>query len=379
METDRERGDYVDPRAAKVRLEEVGKDWLKSRSVDPASEIHYEGKWRIHVAPAFGKRQVGSIRPSEIAVWLRELTEQFGPSTARSAFLVLYGSLEMAVEDGALKRNPAKSSLVKRPTVPDPDIVVWSEETVDAIVEAHPPQFRLIPIIGAGAGLRQGELFGLTPEDFDFEEKVIWVRRQVKKLGRDFVFAAPKNDRVRAVPMSDHVAEFAKEHIKEFGTTDVTLPWEVLDGEPRTVPLIFTWSDGKQIRARNYDETIWKPALSTVGVIPRPTRDARGRRQFDTNRKTGLHALRHHYASVSLNDGVNIKELAKYLGHHDPSFTLRIYTHLLPTSHDRARQAMNRRMERLRKRLTEQSRSRAAAASTWDLSAEDLGQGPDVP
>ena len=84
------------------------------------------------------------------------------------------------------------------------------------------------------------------------------------------------------------------------------------------VELLFAWSDGKQIRARNYDESIWKPALATAGVIPLPTRDNRGRRHYATDRKTGLHALRHHYASVTLHDGVNIKELAEYLGHHDP-------------------------------------------------------------
>jgi len=34
---------------------------------------------------------------------------------------------------------------------------------------------------------------------------------------------------------------------------------------------------------------------------------------------------------------VPIKELAKYLGHSDPGFTLRVYAHMLPCSHDRAR------------------------------------------
>ncbi|WP_405056060.1 hypothetical protein OG474_25350 [Kribbella sp. NBC_01505] len=226
METDRERGEYVDPRAGKVRLEEVGTAWLRSRSVDPSSDIQYESKWRLHVEPRFGKRSVGTIRPSEIAEWVRALTEQFGTSTARTAFLVLFGCLELAVEDGTLKRNPARSKTVKRPPVPDSEILVWPEETVDAIVAAHPPQFRLVPIVGGGAGLRQGEIFGLSVEDFDYEAKVIWVRRQVKKLGKDFVFAAPKNDRVRSVPMSDEVAEFTRAHIEEFGATEVTLPWE---------------------------------------------------------------------------------------------------------------------------------------------------------
>lgn len=60
-----------------------------------------------------------------------------------------------------------------------------------------------------------------------------------------------------------------------------------------------------------------------------------------------MHALRHYYASITLADGVNIKELAQYLGHGDPGFTLRLYTHMLPSSHERARKAVDSRLARL--------------------------------
>ncbi|WP_157979555.1 hypothetical protein [Kribbella monticola] len=60
-----------------------GKRWLavwtdpqgkeRSRTIDPASEIQYESKWRLHVAPVFGRRPVKSILPSEVAVWLTDL------------------------------------------------------------------------------------------------------------------------------------------------------------------------------------------------------------------------------------------------------------------------------------------------------------------
>jgi integrase len=56
-----------------------------------------------------------------------------------------------------------------------------------------------------------------------------------------------------------------------------------------------------------------------------------------TTRKEGIHQLRHYYASVMLAEGVSIKELAEYLGHSDPGFTLRVYAHMLPCSHDRPR------------------------------------------
>ncbi|MEX0659461.1 MAG: hypothetical protein WD080_10040, partial [Egibacteraceae bacterium] len=45
--------------------------------------------------------------------------------------------------------------------------------------------------------------------------------------------------------------------------------------------------------------------------------------------------------SVLLEEGVNIRALADYLGHADPGFTLRTYTHLMPASADRARQAID--------------------------------------
>jgi integrase len=75
-----------------------------------------------------------------------------------------------------------------------------------------------------------------------------------------------------------------------------------------------------------------------------PAEKLSGRKQYATNRERGMHARRHCYASVLLADGVSIKELAAYLGHADPSFTLRVYAHVLPGSHDRAIKAIDRRM-----------------------------------
>jgi hypothetical protein len=55
-----------------------------------------------------------------------------------------------------------------------------------------------------------------------------------------------------------------------------------------------------------------------------------------------VHQLRHFYASSLLADGVDIRTLAEYLGHSDPGFTLRTYTHRMPSGEDRARRAVDR-------------------------------------
>jgi integrase len=344
QETDVGRGEYIDPNAGKVLLGDLGKRWLRSRSVDPSSAIQYESKWRLHVEPAFGTRQVKSIKPSEIAEWLTGRNDRYGASTARAAFLVLQGVLELAVADESLKKNPARSKVIQRPSTARGNVVAWADETVARIIDGHPPQFRPIPVVGAGSGLRQGEIFGLAEDDIDYDEQVIHVRRQVKKLGSSFVFALPKNDRERTVPLPDWLAQTIRVHSAAHKPRPYSLPWEKPDGRPVTVNLLFRWTDDKHIRARGYDELVWKPALATAGVIPPPKKDGRGRRRFVTDRTTGMHALRHYYASVTLADGVNIKELAEYLGHADPGFTLRLYAHMLPSSHERARKAIDARM-----------------------------------
>jgi len=82
----------------------------------------------------------------------------------------------------------------------------------------------------------------------------------------------------------------------------------------------------------------WKLALAAAGVIPPRER---GARYLQAAPEDGMHALRHAYASVLLDAGESIKALSEYLGHSDPGFTLRTYTHLLPSSESRTRKAID--------------------------------------
>jgi integrase len=53
-----------------------------------------------------------------------------------------------------------------------------------------------------------------------------------------------------------------------------------------------------------------------------------------------MHALRHFFASVLLDAG-RASGLSEYLGRSDPGFTLRTYTHLMPSSEARTRRAID--------------------------------------
>ncbi|WP_329092702.1 MULTISPECIES: tyrosine-type recombinase/integrase [unclassified Streptosporangium] len=88
----------------------------------------------------------------------------------------------------------------------------------------------------------------------------------------------------------------------------------------------------------HFNSFIWKPALEAGGVIP-----ARGigTRRWIESGEEGFHALRHHFASVLLAEG-DIRSLAGFLGHEDPGFTLRTYTHFMPSREERMRKAAER-------------------------------------
>jgi integrase len=139
-----------------------------------------------------------------------------------------------------------------------------------------------------------------------------------------------------------------RRHAEKYPPRPYTLPWEKPGGKPHTCSILFRWpTDDQHVKARSYSETVWKPPLAKAGLIAAPVRDRRSRRRYVTTRKEGIHQLRHYYASVMLAGGVSIKELAEYLGHSDPAFTLRVYAHMLPCSYDRARSVITERFTRM--------------------------------
>ena len=142
------------------------------------------------------------------------------------------------------------------------------------------------------------------------------------------MFAPPKGGKERDVPLPETVALELAAHLQAFPAVKVTLPWREPEARPETAGLVVTTRERTALARTYFNRHVWKSALDGAGV--------------PATRANGMHALRHTYASVPLEDGVSIKALAEYLGHADPGFTLRTYTHLMPSSEDRARTAVDR-------------------------------------
>lgn len=66
-----------------------------------------------------------------------------------------------------------------------------------------------------------------------------------------------------------------------------------------------------------------------------------GARQAGIPKGTGMHALRHYYASLLIRYGESVKTVQARLGHASAAETLDTYSHLWPDSDDRTREAVD--------------------------------------
>jgi integrase len=328
VEADKLRGVYVDPDAGRVTLRRYANDWLEGQTFSDSTREATELRLRLHVFPYLGDRHLAGIQPSHVQGWLRALQQKLAPTYVRVVRANLSAVLSAAVDDGRIPRNPCRAASVRTPKVDVRRVEPWTRERVNAVTEALPEHYRIMATLAAGCGLRQGEVFGLAVDDVDFLRGFVRVQRQVKILGSRLVLAPPKGGRTREVPLGESVALALSAHLAAYPAQSVELPWERTDGPPALASLVLTSREGRALNRNYVNSFLWKPALEAAGVEP--------------VRANGMHALRHWFASVLLDAGESIKAVSQYLGHSDAGFTLRTYTHLMPSSDARTRRAVDR-------------------------------------
>lgn len=327
-------GTYVDPKAGKITVESFATPWLADLDIDELSRQNMEMRFRKRVFPYMGGKELGGVKGSTLRTWDRMLREDELSERYR---YVLYGNVSAmftaAVDDGLITKHPMAGKSVKPPKPGEKKIIPWLDEQVWNVRHALHERYKIVVDLAAALGLRQGECFGLAEDDIDFERNVIKVRRQVKIVRYSPVFALPKYDKIREVPLPAPVGKALKEHMRRFPPVTVTLPWDTKLGKPTTVRLVVTSVTSKAVRGSDFNREYWKPALKGAAM------------PYGAY-VNGMHELRHFFASTLLDGGESIKAVAEWLGHSDPSFTLKIYTHLMPSSASRTRSLIDSLYER---------------------------------
>lgn len=303
VKADLQRGEYVDIRGGQLPFNQLADMWLESRLGVAASTLDRDRRRIVPVLKdKFGREQIARILPSHVKAWRKARSETCSAGTINLEMSVLSAILQTAVDDDLLRKNPCAKigDLPVDKTVVPPWPLVTVRQLLDVFSDTRPHLWS-IPALAFGAGLRQGEAFGVAVDDIEFLKRRLQVRRQVNYVGRRPVFSPPKRNSFGVIPLEPELCALLAAHIAEHEPVEVTLPWVARNakpGETRTVELIAVGLKGAPQRQTDFNRHTWHPALRAVGITP-------------DGKATGMHQLRHAYASYLVAEGVPITAVAE--------------------------------------------------------------------
>jgi integrase len=211
VESSKRQGKYVDPRAGRIKFRQHAENWIKGQSPDRATRGALQSRLDSQIYPHFGDLPINAIKSATVRDWLGTLEENKLSQNYRTVlFTTLSSIMDSAVEDRLITINPCKANSIRRPTSPSSNIAVWPEDRLRAVQDGLSARFRIICTVGAGCGLRQGEILGLSPDDIDEDGESLHVQRQVRVVDRTLVLALPKGGKKRRVPLSSGVLAAAR-------------------------------------------------------------------------------------------------------------------------------------------------------------------------
>lgn len=314
-------GQYVDPNSARVTFRAYADAWLSAQVHKDATALLYRGHLERHVYPALGDLPLGSILTTTVQGWVKRLAtgdlesgrKPLAPATVGVVYTVVASIFRAAVHDRKLASSPC--ARIKLPTVKKTRIRPLTTTQVDLLVESVPAEWRALVILAAGTGMRQGEVLGLTRDRLRLLGKnpAVTVDRQlVTKPGGLTDFAPTKTEASnRVIPLPRVVVKALNDHLASYDIGDADL--------------LFTWL-GQPLTRQRFGH-VWRPIAKDAGLT--------------AETGTGMHALRHYYASLLIRYGESVKTVQARLGHKSATETLDTYGHMWADSDDRTREAVD--------------------------------------
>jgi integrase len=336
-----ETGQYADPRDGRITFREYAEGWRADAVHRPSTRDRTESLLRLHVYPVLGDRPIGSIRSGAVQSFISAAADVLAPSTLRMAHTVVVAVFAAAVRDRKIPTSPCQGVRLpeasRRKVQPHdlPDLAA-----LNALTAALPERFRAVVPLVAGSGLRPGEVLGLElrhfPAIFEAGPKVrripalgghVQVDQQLvsPSTGRPHLGPPKTRESERTVPLAQVTLDELAAHLAMWPATEVEIEDRADPRAPRrrSARLLFALDNGRPV-ARNVWSAIWLPAARAAGLPPR----------------TGLHMVRHWYASALIHHGASVKAVQARLGHSSAKVTLDVYSHLWPDDDDQTRDAI---------------------------------------
>ena len=288
--------------------------------VRPSSHQTYRGYIENHIKPNIGSIPLNKLTSLELQKFYKKLLgngrverieskkqpKGLSAKTVRNINQIISSALNLAIEQKLLLTNPADACALPKlehremKTLPVEQLASFLREAKESGV------FEMY-YIELATGLRRGELLGLKWSDIDLEHGSLRVQRQIVRIDGEIVEAPLKTKNAyRTLPLSTDAVDVLKEQKKKCGNS----------------PYVFPSPTGGPISPDSVLHMLHR-VLKRAGLP-----------------KVRFHDLRHTFATLALQNGVDIKTVSGMLGHFSAGFTLDTYAHVTTSAQKEAANTM---------------------------------------
>lgn len=290
--------------------------------VRPSSHKTYKGYIENHIKPNIGCLPLNKMTSLELQKFYKLLLTDgrverkeskkqpkgLSAKTVRNINQIISSACQLAVEQKLIPYNPTAGCAL--PKVEHKEMKTLEAEQLEAFLqEAKNTGVYEFYYLELATGLRRGEILGLKWTDVDFKASTIKVQRQILRLD-GVVQEAPlktKNS-YRVVTIGDDTVKILKtKKANDAGRSEYVFPSPT----------------GGPISPDSVNNMLHR-VLERAGIP-----------------KMRFHDLRHTFATMALQNGVDVKTVSSMLGHYSAGFTLDTYTHVTTAAQKEAAQTMS--------------------------------------
>ena len=303
-------GAYTVP--AKITVAEWLKQWQDDfcPNIKRSTAVRYESDIRLHVLPMIGKMRLSEVRASTVQHLYNEAHKHgLSDKSVRNLHGTLHKAMAKAVKEEYISKNPCEDLELPRSDAPKKEMrPLLDDELPIFLKKIVGDRMENLFYVAVFTGMRESELIGLSWDCIDFEHGSIHLYRQLSKgrrKGEGWSFTSLKNRQARTFSPPKGVLEALKRVKRQ------QAEWRLKSGNAwQDTNLVFTNEHGQHLSMC----AIYSRFKAVVKLIGIP--------------EMRFHDLRHTYATLAIQNGVDYKTLSATLGHATVAFTMDRYGHV---------------------------------------------------